>query len=362
MPMKRNMTAWLDAVARSDARRAMPIATFPGAELIQKSALDLFTDGQAQSDCIVALARKYPSLVAMTAMDLSVEAEAFGGEIKLSNSEAPTVIGSLVSDMSTVEALRIPEIGAGRTYQYLRAATLSVGQVTDRPLLGGMIGPFSLACRLMDMSQVMLNLRRDPDVVHALLEKCTTFLTAYALAFKETGANGLIVAEPAAGLISPAFCHTFSSEYIKRIVGAVQDDHFLVVLHNCGNTEGLVTAMLFTGSKALHFGNVVDMTRIMSQLPADVVGFGNVDPLKVMKMGSEYDVKFKTLTLLEEMAKYRNFVLSTGCETPPGTPLANLDALYKTLDIFNSTQQIRHKWLFDRWEDGAVLLAATTLG
>ncbi len=121
--MKRNMTAWLDAVARSDARRAMPIATFPGAELIQKSALDLFTDGQAQSDCIVALARKYPSLVAMTAMDLSVEAEAFGGEIKLSNSEAPTVIGSLVSDMSTVEALRIPEIGAGRTYQYLRAAT-----------------------------------------------------------------------------------------------------------------------------------------------------------------------------------------------------------------------------------------------
>jgi uroporphyrinogen decarboxylase len=207
----------------------------------------------------------------------------------------------------------------------------------------------------------MLNLRRDPDVIHELLEKCTKFLIAYALAFKETGANGLIVAEPAAGLVSPAFCQTFSSEYIKRIVDAVQDENFLVVLHNCGNTEGLVTAMLFTGSRALHFGNVVDMTRILSQLPADVVGFGNIDPLKVMKMGSEYDVKFKTLTLLEDMAKYRNFVLSTGCETPPGTPLANLDALYKTLDIFNSTQQIRHKWLFDRWEDGAALLAATTL-
>ncbi len=54
-----------------------------------------------------------------------------------------------------------------------------------------------------------------------------------------------------------------------------------------------------------------------------------------------YDVKFRTLDLLEEMAKYRNFVLSTGCEIPPGTPLANLDAFYKTLDIFNLTQQIR---------------------
>ncbi len=359
--MKRNMTEWLNAIAHSDARRAMPVATFPGAELIQKSALDLFTDGQTQAECIVALARKYPSLAAMTAMDLSVEAEAFGSQIKLSNSEAPTVIGSLLSDQEGIEALSIPEIGAGRTYQYLRAATLAVGKIPDRPVLGGMIGPFSLACRLMDMSEVMVNLRRDPDLVHGLLEKCTTFLTAYARAFKETGANGLIVAEPAAGLISPAFCQNFSSEYVKRIVDAVQDEHFLVVLHNCGNTEGLVTAMLFTGSRALHFGNVVDMTRIMSQLPPDVVGFGNIDPLKVMKMGGEYDVKFKTLTLLEDMAKYKNFVLSTGCETPPGTPLANLDALYKTLDIFNSTQQIRHKWLFDKWEDGAVLLAATTI-
>ena len=108
---------------------------------------------------------------------------------------------------------------------------------------------------------------------------------AYARAFKEAGANGVIVAEPAAGLISPAFCQTFSSDYVKRIVDAVQDESFMVVLHNCGNTSGQVTSMLFTGGQGLHFGNVVDMNQIMPQLPQDVVGFGNVDPLKVMKMG-----------------------------------------------------------------------------
>ena len=119
------------------------------------------------------------------------------------------------------------------------------------------------------------------------------------------------------------------------------------MLHNCGNTEVLVNAMLFTGSKALHFGNVVDMLEIMPQIPPDVVAFGNVDPLKVMKLGSVHDVKVSTLELLEEMSKYKNFVLSTGCEVPPGVPLANLDAFYKTLDIYNMTQEIRHKWLFD---------------
>mgnify|MGYP000883796073 CR=1 FL=1 len=344
--MKRNMTEWLQGIIASPARQAMPIATFPGMEMVQASAVDLFTDGQVQYECIHALAGRYPSIAAMTAMDLSVEAETFGAPIKLSDSEPPTVTGSLVTDMAGVEALTVPKIGTARTFEYLKAASLAAQNITDRPVLGGMIGPFSLANRLMDMSQFMMALRRDPDLAHALLEKCTQFLMAYASAFKATGVNGIIVAEPAAGLISPAFCHTFSSEYVKRIVDAVQDENFMLIFHNCGNTETLVTAMLFTGSKALHFGNVVDMTRILSQVPADVVAFGNVDPLKVMKMGSVNDVKFRTLTLLEDMAKYRNFVLSTGCETPPGTPLANLDAFYKTLDIFNATQDIRHKWLF----------------
>ena len=197
------------------------------------------------------------------------------------------------------------------------------------------------------MSKFMVSLRRDPELAEALLEKCVGFLMDYATAYKAAGAHGLVIAEPAAGLISPAFCQRFSSEYVKRMVDAVQDDEFLVILHNCGNTEILVAAMLFTGAKALHFGNVVDMTRVLSQMPTEVVAFGNIDPLKVMKLGSVYDVKLKTLMLLEQMSKYGNFVLSTGCETPPGVPVANVDAFFKTLDIFNATQEIRHKWLFD---------------
>ena len=85
----------------------MPIATFPGMEMVQASAVDLFTDGQVQYECIHALAGRYPSIAAMTAMDLSVEAETFGAPIKLSDSEPPTVTGSLVTDMAGVEALTV---------------------------------------------------------------------------------------------------------------------------------------------------------------------------------------------------------------------------------------------------------------
>ena len=216
----------------------------------------------------------------------------------------------------------MPKVGAGRTWEYIRAASLAAGQIGDRPVFGGVIGPFSLACRLMDMSELMSSTRRDPDLVHALLEKATEFLVAYAQAFKDAGINGVLIAEPAAGLISPAFCQTFSSDYVKRMVEAVQDDSFVVILHNCGNTLGQVASMVFTGAKGLHFGNAVDMNQIMPQLPKEVIGFGNVDPLKVIKLGKVFDVKSGTLELLEHMGKYRNFVLSTGCEVPPGATIA----------------------------------------
>ena len=341
-------TQWVQKILDAESRQAMPITTTVGMELIGKPTGEVYTDGQLQAECIVALARKYPSIAAITQMDLSVEAEAFGAPVKFLDKEPPTVSASIVTDLASIEALAAPRVGAGRTWEYIRATRLAAAQINDRPILGGIIGPFSLACRLMDMSELMSATRRDPDLVHALLEKATEFLVSYARAFKEAGANGLVIAEPAAGLISPAFCQTFSSDYVKLIVDATQDESFVVILHNCGNTSGQITTMLFTGAKGLHFGNVVDMNQIMPQLPSDVLGFGNVDPLKVMKMGEVFDVKSRTLELLEQMTKYKNFVLSTGCDVPPGATIANLDAFYKTLDIYNMTQAIRTKWLFDR--------------
>ena len=67
----------------------------------------------------------------------------------------------------------------------------------------------------------------EPEVIHILLEKITGFLIDYALAFKEAGANGIIIAEPAAGLLSPVLCEEFSSKYVQRIVEEVQDDYFM---------------------------------------------------------------------------------------------------------------------------------------
>jgi uroporphyrinogen decarboxylase len=199
-----------------------------------------------------------------------------------------------------------------------------------------MIGPFSLAARLLDVSDIMMACYDDPDMVHLVLGKATDFLIAYATAYKEAGANGIMMAEPVAGLLSPMLEEEFSSPYVKRIVDAVQDDTFAVIYHNCGdNVPKMLDSILQTGCAAYHFGNAVDMERdIIAKVPADTLVMGNIDPAGILRMGTPDEVREKTLALLSQCAKYQNFLLSSGCDIPPLTPWENLDAFFAASEEF----------------------------
>ena len=335
--MKINMKKWMHNILNSAERRALPIMTYPGLELTGRTISEVISNGEHQFECIAALAEKYDSIANVTIMDLSVEAEAFGSPIRYSDHEVPTVSAKIIEDEEAVKALRVPSVGEGRTGAYIKAAELCVERIKDRPTFGGTIGPFSLARRLFDMTEIMVGLMEEPEMVHELLEKCTQFLIEFAKAFKKAGAHGIIIAEPASGLLSPANCTEFSSDYVKRIVDAVQDDYFMVMLHNCGNTKNLVPSLLSTGSMAFHFGNAVDMRDIMPQIPWGRIAFGNIDPARTFKNGSAENMKEKTMELLNNTANYKNFVLSSGCDVPPGTPVENVEAFYETLAEFNDS-------------------------
>ena len=334
--MKKNMKNWIKGIINSNERYAMPVMTYPGLELVRKGIMDVITDGKSQSEAILALAEKYPSAAAVTIMDLSLEAQAFGSPVRFTDDEVPSVTDRIVTDMESAQALKVPDVGDARTGVFIEASKLVSQSIKDKPCFGGEIGPFSLAGRLMDMTEIMVMALVEPELVHTVLEKTTEFLIKYAKANKEAGVNGIVIAEPAAGLLSPEMCEEFSSKYVKKIVDAVQTDEFMVILHNCGNTVKLVPSMLGTGAMGLHFGNAVDMMDILPQIPSDRLVFGNIDPAGTFKNGTVEQMKSKTMSLLERTASYKNFVLSSGCDVPPGTPIANVEAFYSTLKNFNS--------------------------
>ena len=333
--MKINMTRWMQGIIERKDVTAIPVMTHPGIEIIGDTVLKAVSDGDTHYKAIMALAEKYPTAAATSIMDLTVEAEAFGAKISFPENEVPAVIGHLLNTPEDIDRLQVPSLKAGRVPQYLKANLLAARTITDRPVLGGCIGPFSLAGRLYDMSEIMVLIYQDPEAAHKLLAKCTEYILRYCKALKETGINGVVMAEPAAGLMSDEDCRRFSSDYVKQIVDSVQDDYFTVVLHNCGNTGHCTGAMVATGSGAYHFGTQCDMAEVIRDVPPTALALGNLDPVSVFKSATPEEMREATRSLLERMREYPNFVLSSGCDTPPHTPFANIDTFFETLKEFN---------------------------
>lgn len=337
--MKKNMIEWKNSIIASAEIKAMPIMTYPGLNILGNTVLEMVTDGEVQYRSLKALSDRYPTVASATlVMALYVEAEAFGSDIKYSQNEIPTVSKRLIKSFSSVASMRIPEVGEGKTFEHLKAAKLATENITDRPVFGGIIGPYSLAGRLFDITEMMSAILLEPEGSHKLLQICTDFLKKYARAFKDAGCNSIIIAEPAAGLLAGKECNEFSSCYIKQIVDHVQDENFIVILHNCGNTVNLVNSMVSTGSAGFHFGNAVNMLDILPQVPSDRLVFGNLDPVGVIKNGTPETIRIKTLELLNKTASYKNFILSSGCDVPPGTKLENIDVLFDALKEYNEGQ------------------------
>lgn len=330
--MSRNMYQWIDEMIAAEKKKALPVLSFPSVQKMGVTVDELIRSSDLMSRGVKLVADSFDTAAAVSYMDLSVEAEAFGSEIRFSDDEVPTVIGSIVEEEEDADALEIPAIGAGRTGVCIEAMRKAGELIQDRPVLAGCIGPFSLAGRLMDVSNAMINCYEEPDMVHTVLEKVTKFLISYISAFKETGIQGAVVAEPLAGLLSPDLAQEFSGDYMKQIVAAVQDENFIIVYHNCGGSAlATIDSIVSNGCRAFHFGNAVNMAEVLPNVPANCLAMGNIDPAGEFRNGTPESIYGATTALIRECSSYPNFVISSGCDIPPLTPWENIESFFRAV-------------------------------
>lgn len=325
-----DMFNWVDRVIHGD-KKPLPILAYPAADLLFITIKELVDSSSYQALGMRLIADRYDMPAALAYMDLSVEAEAFGAHCVYSAEEVPTIIGQLISDEADARALQVPQVGAGRTGVNVEAIRKAKMLIHDRPVLAECCGPFSLAGRLMNVNEIMVNCYTEPEAVHIVLEKATEFIIEYATALKNAGADGCIMAEPLAGLLSPDLMREFSSNYVRRIVDAVQAKHFLFIYHNCGSSVNqLVEPMMETGCVAYHFGESANMVHMLESFPKNFMIMGNISPSKKFNNAAPDETRIATRGLLHACDKFNNFVLSSGCDIPPCTDFDNIDMFFKT--------------------------------
>lgn len=333
--MNKDMKKWLEELISSKKKRALPVLSFPAVQLMGVTVRELISSSDLQSVGMKLIAERVNAAAAVSLMDLSVEAECFGAGLVVSENEVPTVRGAVISSLEEAEALEVPSVGSGRTGIYIDSIRKATGMILDRPIFAGIIGPYSLAGRLLDVTEIMFLCYDEPELVEKVLGKATDFLIAYGRAYKDAGADGILMAEPLAGVLSPVMMEEFSSPYVRKVVEALQDESFLVLYHNCGNNtvQGL-DSILSTGAAAYHFGNSVSMKDILARVPGDTIVMGNIDPAGELRNGTPDSVRHAVRELLEECGGYENFVVSSGCDIPPMSKWENIDAFFDAVEEF----------------------------
>ena len=168
------MRQWIADIIRQREVAAIPVMTHPGIEHNGHTVRQAVSDGRIHYEAVMKLNEMYPNAAACTIMDLTAEAEAFGAQITFSDDAVPAVANRLLSDAKSIYDLQLPSLSAGRIPQYLKANLLAAKAMNNsqKPLFAGCIGPFSLAGRLYDMSDIMVLIYENPDAAHDWCQRC----------------------------------------------------------------------------------------------------------------------------------------------------------------------------------------------
>ena len=311
--------------------RTIPVLSFPSTELLGISVRELISSAEMQAKGMKAIVDNCPVGASLNMMDLSVEAEAFGASIRFSDIEVPTVLEGIINDIEDVDGIVVPKVGAGRTAICIEGVKKAKEEIKDLPVFCGVIGPYSLAGRLFNMSELMIAGFEEPEKVKVLLSKTTEFLKNYIKAFKEAGADGVIMAEPAAGLLSADFAEEFSMPFVNEIFDAVNSDDFITCYHNCGNSvNNMLDLVAEVKADIIHLGNAIDLKKALEILPKDKIVMGNVDPV-LFKTGEPEKIKAEVKRVFGECSTHENFMISTCCDVPAEARWDNIKAYFDTV-------------------------------
>jgi uroporphyrinogen decarboxylase len=187
------------------------------------------------------------------------------------------------------------------------------------------------------MTELMMECFDSPDEVKILLGKCADFITSYIRASQEAGADGVILAEPAAGLLSPALAEEFSTPFVKRIFDAVDRDDFVLCYHNCGRSaEDMADSLSALPADVFHFGNAVNLKKMLAAMPADRIVMGNVDPV-LFRRGTPEGIRGDVRRVYNDCGGYDNFMISSGCDIPAASGWDNIDAYFDEVKAIYGT-------------------------
>ena len=315
-------------------RLVAPLVGFPGVEMIGSSIKVAQQNFGVHYQAIRRLVDEFAPDLALPLMDLSVEANALGRYTVFPRDESATVPKDHFSIEELNELAGINIAFDARLMGYVETLKMMSVSLPPAILRGAyVVGPFTLAALMMGADDAVMSTILDPDAMHRLCHFTTEKIQEYIQLLLTAGADVICILEPTAVMLSPDQFSEFSAIYIRHVTTSFKYSRANFVYHTCGNTMHVVDKMVRSGVHGISLDSRdvgVDLPAVAAKVPEDIVVIGNINPATTMRFASVADVRSEVEDLLDQMKRFPNFILSTGCDLPQETPVENLRAFMET--------------------------------
>jgi uroporphyrinogen decarboxylase len=194
----------------------------------------------------------------------------------------------------------------------------------DLSIHGSFYSPLTHFFELFGYENALIGFISDPGKAHAVLDRLTGHVIAYALALLQRGADALDLSSAfvAAPFLSRKMYAEFVVPYEKRVTQAVKEAGGVVYTHTCGRIGDRLDLMEATGTQGIDtldpppLGNG-DLAVAKRDFGERLFFKGNMNSVAILSYQTEAEVVAEAASRIEIGKPGAGYILSTACSVAP---------------------------------------------
>ncbi len=256
---------------------------------------DIHVDARKMATVAASTYQLFGFECAVVPFDMGVEAEALGAEINFyphhTDIVYPTISKKVSEKVADLDLIVPSDLAKkGRIPLVVEAIGILKEEVGDQVAVGAwVLGPYTLAGQLVDISDLAKMAFKKKDMVNDLLDILDGVLIDISKIYRDAGADYITIREMGAGpdILSPNMFKTLIRPHLKKILGAIESPK---ILHICGDTNTIVEDMGRCGADGISVEQKNDVAESRKAVGSELLILGNVDPYGVIVKGPPADI------------------------------------------------------------------------
>jgi len=199
---------------------------------------------------------------------------------------------------------------------------------------GEVFSPFSQFMNLVGYEVALMGLAVDPEKAHALLERLTPSVVAWAVAQADGGCDAVLISSAFAGgpMISPKMYEEFVIPYERQVTDAVREQGVVAYTHTCGSIGDRLDLMLETGTAGIDTLDppplgTVELAKAKADVGDKVFLKGNMNSVTLLQATSGDEIIAHATDRIKAGMPGGGYILSTACSVAPSVEPWKLEML-----------------------------------